>query len=443
MSFSKLDIVYRSILLSKYFIKGWGNPEDLIRLIKFRKVVAERQGDCYKLIPDVYPVTITNEFITNNAKIIDGYFLSPFDLYLPDLLPTESKNAHFQMILPRKWHSNQFKPVCLHMAGTGDHYFWRRRELLAKPLVQEGGVASIILENPFYGLRKPRGQVRSILHHVSDIFVMGGCLMMEAIVLFHWCKRLGYGPLGVTGISMGGHMASLAASSWPYPVVLVPCLSWSTASGVFTKGVMSRAINWSLLRHQYQTIDAYRTKVAPLIQRLPPERLTNVESVGSVAANISQPEVQTEAQLVKPVDLSVMVNEKRLKIENVFVRRLLHSNSLPSYINRVLGITSNIDNKKTEISNEEVINFMKILMDEFTHLNNFPSPVDTSLVVNVCALCDAYVPRNGVTDLTHIWPGMSVRYLNGGHISAFVLHQKAFRDAIIEGFKIYQRKYGK
>lgn len=46
-------------------------------------------------------------------------------------------------------------------------------------------------------------------------------------------------------------MASLAASSWPKPLVLVPCLSWSTASGVFTRGVMSGAIDWSLLENQY------------------------------------------------------------------------------------------------------------------------------------------------------------------------------------------------
>ena len=30
-------------------------------------------------------------------------------------------------------------------------------------------------------------------------------------------------------------MASLAASNWPKPISLIPCLSWSTASVVFTK----------------------------------------------------------------------------------------------------------------------------------------------------------------------------------------------------------------
>jgi hypothetical protein len=30
-------------------------------------------------------------------------------------------------------------------------------------------------------------------------------------------------------------MASLAATNWPKPIVLVPCLSWSSATPVFTQ----------------------------------------------------------------------------------------------------------------------------------------------------------------------------------------------------------------
>ena len=40
------------------------------------------------------------------------------------------------------------------------------------------------LENPYYGLRKPKGQLRSALHYVSDLFVMGAALIIEAQVLF-------------------------------------------------------------------------------------------------------------------------------------------------------------------------------------------------------------------------------------------------------------------
>lgn len=46
-----------------------------------------------------------------------------------------------------------------------------------------------------------------MLCNVSDIFVMGGCLILESLVLLHWCEREGFGPLGVTGLSMGGHVS--------------------------------------------------------------------------------------------------------------------------------------------------------------------------------------------------------------------------------------------
>ena len=65
-------------------------------------------------------------------------------------------------------------------------------------------------------------------------------------------------------------MASLAASSWPKPIVLVPCLSWSTASSVFTKGVMSGAIDWSLLEAQYRNNEIYE-EILKMIVELPNE----------------------------------------------------------------------------------------------------------------------------------------------------------------------------
>lgn len=36
---------------------------------------------------------------------------------------------------------------------------------------------------------------------------MGGCLILESLVLFHFCERNGLGPLGVSGLSMGGHVS--------------------------------------------------------------------------------------------------------------------------------------------------------------------------------------------------------------------------------------------
>lgn len=34
--------------------------------------------------------------------------------------------------------------------------------------------------------------------------------MLESLVLFNWCEQQGFGPLGVTGLSMGGHVSCIA-----------------------------------------------------------------------------------------------------------------------------------------------------------------------------------------------------------------------------------------
>lgn len=36
---------------------------------------------------------------------------------------------------------------------------------------------------------------------------MGACLILECFVLLKWCEKQGFGPLGITGVSMGGHVS--------------------------------------------------------------------------------------------------------------------------------------------------------------------------------------------------------------------------------------------
>lgn len=76
---------------------------------------------CVQLVPNDYPVEITKEEVTSECTIIEGKFFTPMELHLPGLVPEAAQNAHFQMILPNKWPEQDYKPVCLHLAGTGDH----------------------------------------------------------------------------------------------------------------------------------------------------------------------------------------------------------------------------------------------------------------------------------------------------------------------------------
>jgi len=81
----------------------------------------------------------------------------------------------------------------------------------------------------------------------------------------------------------------------------------------------------------------------------------------------------------------------------------------------------------SNLRDREALQFMKGIMDECTHLKNFSVPVDTSLIIAICATEDGYVPREGVTHLSEIWPGAEVRYVKAGHVGAYLLHQTAFR----------------
>ncbi|KAL1493148.1 hypothetical protein ABEB36_011262 [Hypothenemus hampei] len=316
MPISRLDVVYRKLLLTKFFTKGWGIPEHLERLFNFRKVMSNRNS-CYNLIPKEYPITIINSKKDVDCYIIEGKFESPFALHLPGLVRPEVRDAFFQMVLPLNWNS-EYKPVCIHLAGTGDHYFWRRRNMMAKPLLNVG-IGSIIVENPFYGLRKPIDQQRSSVHYVSDIFVMGGCLILECIVLLNWCEQLGFGPLGVTGISMGGH------------------------------GVMSESIDWDFLQDQYFSNKLYCDKLSKVC------KIVDDPFACNLSKSFSDYELQYEMDLVDELKSSYitpheLVNSLKNNVENSCQDVSYRSNHKSQLLSRFKKMPPFIPSKKRWIS---------------------------------------------------------------------------------------------
>jgi len=89
----------------------------------------------------------------------------------------------------------------------------------------------------------------------------------------------------------------------------------------------------------------------------------------------------------------------------------------------------------------EALQFMRGIMDEFTHLANYARPMDTSLVILIVARDDAYVLRDGIMDLTQLWKGAELRYIDSGHVAAFIFNQNDFRKAIADAFDKLINKY--
>jgi hypothetical protein len=46
---------------------------------------------------------------------------------------------------------------------------------------------------------------------------------------------------------------------------------------------------------------------------------------------------------------------------------------------------------------------------------------------------DGYIPKHSVLQLQNAWPGTEVRWVIGGHVSSFLLHNGEFRRAIVDG----------
>jgi hypothetical protein len=58
------------------------------------------------------------------------------------------------------------------------------------------GIATMVLESPFYGARRPVGQEGSRLLRVSDLLVLGRATIEESLCLLDWSYQQGYGKLG-------------------------------------------------------------------------------------------------------------------------------------------------------------------------------------------------------------------------------------------------------
>lgn len=402
MSTSRIDLVYRRLIVTKFFSRGWGRPEDMQELMRLHKLLTNRRT-AQTLVNPNHPVTVEQKVKTDSYTIFEGHFRTPLYDHAPQLAPNPVRTARFEIIVPSRLHlkekkkhsaffsTRHMKPACIHLAGTGDHGFSRRRRLMARPLLKHG-IASVMLENPFYGSRKPKEQTFSGLLHVNDLFVMGCCVMLECSVIMHWLKQNGYGPLGLTGISLGGHLASLAATIWPEKVALVPCMSWTSASPVWSEGVLSSAIPWRVLEAQYSEDARFERDIVKL--------LTGVDLYREAK----------EAKAQKSIDpLKWMLKKHKSKGKSV-------------------------KKVRTEQRQRNTLAFMKGLMDHVTHLANYTPPVDTAACTFVVAKQDGYFPRRGVTPVTDVWTGCQVREIDGGHVNGFLVSHSAFSTAIVDTF---------
>ncbi|MEL6340067.1 MAG: alpha/beta hydrolase family protein [Myxococcota bacterium] len=168
-----------------------------------------------------------------------GWFRSP-TLHLR--LPEASRTARFEWIQPDEHHAGA---VVLHLAASGEVGFFARR-LLARRLLRFG-IASFILENPFYGSRRPSGQTHAALRSVRDQFAMNFATVEEGRAILQTLKDMGYSYLGVTGYSQGGVMAAFCAALTDFPVAVAARGMADSVADLFTRDNFSQIVLWDRL----------------------------------------------------------------------------------------------------------------------------------------------------------------------------------------------------
>ncbi len=161
-----------------------------------------------------------------------------------EALPAESRFAEALIVLPDEW--NRDTPICIQLAATGDEGFGDRQKVVAEPL-RSFGIGSVILENPYYGSRRPREQNRTYLKTVSDLWAMGLAIVAESRALLGWLENQGFSTLGVCGVSMGGAMASQTVALTTRPLAMCACIAPHCATPVFLEGVLSDYVDWPAL----------------------------------------------------------------------------------------------------------------------------------------------------------------------------------------------------
>ena len=172
------------------------------------------------------------------VRVRRGTFRSPAAAYLP----RESRDAVVEQWLPAG-----ARAQCLILATTAEEFLVRRRPLAA--WLARHRIGSVLLENPFYGERRPAGQRGPALRTVATQFAMNLATVEEAASLLRTLHLDGW-EVGATGYSQGGVMSAFGAAVSDFPVAVVPRGAARAAAPIFTEGVLTRAIRWRTLARE-------------------------------------------------------------------------------------------------------------------------------------------------------------------------------------------------
>ncbi|QSQ22342.1 alpha/beta hydrolase family protein [Pyxidicoccus parkwayensis] len=238
-----VDVLFAGVARrARLFTDGWGD-EALLEKVT--------EGTSFFPVPARVSPTWGEPRAHKGVWLRDGTFTSP----LPHLTPPV-QTAHVRWLSEG---STRGRSACVVLAASREEGF-ALRERLYTPLVHEG-IDLFLLENPYYGVRRPLGQKGGALRTVSDHVLMNLGMVEEARSLLTWLSDEGYERLGIAGYSMGGYMAALTAALFPEPLAVAALAAGASPVPVFTRGLLS----WSIA---FAELDGARRDAEQARQRL-------------------------------------------------------------------------------------------------------------------------------------------------------------------------------
>ncbi len=334
------------------------------------------------------------------TALFEASFPTPAGGRVYDALPLESRTARAWLLVPE---GGQAAGGCVvHLPGTGDQGLGRRLALAA-PLAAAPSppapIAAIILESPFYGARRPPSQVGAKLGRVSDLLALGRATVEEALALLAWAAGGGgstaaaaqhaFPRLGVCGLSMGGVHAGMVAGLAPGPLGCAALLAPRSAAAAFCDGALWPATAWRPLT---APSDGARRDVLATVL---------AAAAGGGAARAAEKVLAAVAAGAWPLG-----------------RGGQGGALLPAAAGAPAGPR---DAARAALAH---------VLETYTDVTRLPPPAVPSAAIVVGARADAYVARASVAELAAHWPGAEVRWVPGGHVSAYLTQGDAFRSAI-------------
>ena len=208
---------------SKLFSRGWGDES----------VLAECSDRTrYLAAPAPVKIAWRGRRTLGGETSRDGIFQSPLAA-LPDAVKT---------VQVRAWTRERNEAACVMLAASRDEGYWIREQVFGA--LTGRGIDLYLVENPYYGSRRDGRGPSEIT--VSDHGLMALAMVLEARALLHYLQNR-YRKLAIAGYSMGGHMAALTAAVTPLPVACAALATGASASAIYTRGMLSRSVDFDAL----------------------------------------------------------------------------------------------------------------------------------------------------------------------------------------------------